>query len=55
MAKMLHNYNNKRLHSVIGYITPKDKIADRAETIPAQRGFKLAAAREARKARRKAS
>jgi putative transposase len=49
------HYNNKRLHSATGYITPKDKLAGRAETILAQRESKLAAAREARKAQRKAS
>ena len=49
------HYNNIRLHSAIGYITPKDKLAGRAETILAQRESKLAAAREARKVRRNAS
>jgi len=48
-------YNNTRLHSSIGYISPKDKLEGRAETIFAQRDAKLAAAREARKAKRKAS
>ncbi len=49
------HYNDTRLHSAIGYITPKDKLQGRAETILAQRETKLAAARETRKARRKAS
>ena len=49
------HYNNTRLHSAIGYITPIDKLQGRAETILAQRESKLAAAREARKAKRKAS
>ena len=49
------HYNNTRLHSAIGYVTPKDKLAGRAETILAQRESKLAAAREARKAQRTAS
>jgi putative transposase len=49
------HYNNTRLHSAIGYITPKDKLAGRAEIILAERESKLAAAREARKAQRKAS
>ena len=49
------HYNNRRLHSAIGYITPKDKLQGRAETILAQRDAKLVAAREARKAQRKAS
>ena len=48
-------YNNRRLHSAIGYVTPKDKLHGRAETIQSERDAKLAAAREARKAQRKAS
>jgi putative transposase len=51
----VEHYNNVRLHSAIGYITPKDKIEGRAEAIFALRDRKLAAAREARKAARKAS
>jgi hypothetical protein len=43
------------LHSAIGYITPQDKLEGRAEAILAAREAKLAAAREARKAQRKAS
>jgi transposase InsO family protein len=46
------DYNTVRLHSAIQYITPADKLAGRAETILAARDAKLAAAREARKARR---
>ena len=45
----------KRLHSAIGYITPNDKLAGRAETILAAREAKLDAARQARKALRKVS
>jgi len=55
VTDFVDHYNNKRLHSAIGYITPKDKLEGRAETILAQRDAKLAAAREARKAKRKAS
>jgi len=60
VTDFVDHYNNTRLHSAIGYITPKDKLEGRAETILAQRELaqresKLAAAREARKARRKAS
>ena len=49
------HYNNTRLHSAIGYITPIDKLQGRAEAILTQRESKLAAAREARRAQRKAS
>jgi transposase InsO family protein len=45
-------YNDERLHSAIGYVPPKDKLEGRAEVIFAERDAKLAAAREARKARR---
>jgi len=48
-------YNHERLHSATGYITPKDKLEGRAETIQAARNAKLAAARQARKAQRQAS
>lgn len=43
-------YNTNRLHSAIGYITPKDKLEGRAESIHADRDTKLEAARDNRKA-----
>ena len=55
VTDFVDKYNNRRLHSSIGYITPYDKLQGRAETIQSDRDAKLAAAREARKARRKAS
>jgi transposase InsO family protein len=55
VTDFVDHYNNNRLHSAIGYIAPIDKLQGRAETILAQRDAKLAAAREARKARRQAS
>ena len=55
VTDFVDHYNNRRLHSAIGYITPADKLQGRAETILAQRDAKLAAAREARKTRRNAS
>ena len=55
VADFVDHYNNQRLHSAIGYITPRDKLQGRAEAILAERDAKLAAARETRKAQRKAS
>lgn len=55
VADFVDHYNTRRLHSAIGYITPWDKLDGRAETILADREAKLAAAREARKAKRRAS
>ena len=55
VVDFVDHYNNNRLHSAIGYVTPKDKLQGRAETILASRDAKLAAARDARKAKRKAS
>jgi transposase InsO family protein len=52
VAEFVKRYNEVRLHSAVGYVTPKDKLEGRAEAILAERERKLAAAREARKARR---
>jgi len=41
-------YNTVRLHSAIGYVSPKDKLEGRAEAILGERERKLAAARERR-------
>jgi putative transposase len=43
------HYNDSRLHSAIGYVTPKDKLLGNDEAIFAQRDRKLAEARERRK------
>lgn len=55
VTDFVDHYNNIRLHSAIGYITPADKLAGRDEAIFAAREDKLNAARDARKATRKAS
>ena len=55
VADFVEYYNDKRLHSAINYITPADKLDGKAERILAAREAKLAAARDARKAMRKAS
>lgn len=52
VSRFVRSYNTERLHSAIGYITPMDKLAGRAEEIFAQRDRKLEAAREARRQRR---
>lgn len=46
-------YNGKRLHSAIGYVTPKDKLEGREKEIFAERDRKLEEARAARKACRR--
>ncbi len=45
-------YNNVRLNSATGYITPKDMLAGRQEEIHAERGRKLERARQQRQNRR---
>ena len=46
------HYNNRRLHSAIGYVTPADKLAGNEREIWAARDRKLEAARERRRLRR---
>jgi putative transposase len=48
----VEHYNNIRLNSAIGCITPKDMLAGRQQKIQADRDRKLEAAREQRKNRR---
>ena len=55
VTEFVTHYNTQRLHSAIGYITPKDTLEGRAEMIHADRDAKLAAARQVRKAKRQAS
>jgi hypothetical protein len=43
------HYNGIRLHSAIGYVTPKDKLEGRAPRILEERDRKLAEARERRR------
>jgi putative transposase len=43
------HYNETRLHSAIGYVTPKDKLLGNDAAIHAERDRKLAEARERRK------
>jgi transposase InsO family protein len=48
------HYNEVRLHSAIGYVTPKDKLTGRDKDILAERDRKLAEARERRRQLRQA-
>ena len=52
VAKFVDDYNHRRLHSSIRYVTPADMLAGRAEAILAARDAKLEAARAARKTQR---
>ncbi|MFH2075253.1 MAG: IS3 family transposase [Pseudomonadota bacterium] len=52
VAGYVEHYNTVRLHSAIGYVTPKDKLLGRERDIFAARDRKLETAREARKQRR---
>jgi len=52
VAEYVEHYNTVRLHSAIGYVTPKDRLEGRDRDIFAARDRKLEAAREARKQRR---
>jgi putative transposase len=49
VGNYIERYNTVRLHSAIGHITPKDKLAGREQEIFAARDRKLAEARERRK------
>lgn len=48
VADYVEYYNNVRLHSAIGYVTPRDQLEGRAKQIQDQRDRKLAEARERR-------
>ena len=46
------HYNNIRLNSALGYITPKDMLAGNQQEIQAERDRKLEGARKQRQIRR---
>jgi putative transposase len=52
VAGYVEHYNNVRLNSAVGYITPKDMLAGRQQEIHAERDRKLEEARKQRQVRR---
>jgi len=52
VQKFRSYYNNRRLHSAIGYVAPLDKLEGRDVEIFKERDKKLEAAREQRKQKR---
>ncbi len=52
VARFVADYNNSRLHSAIGYITPRAKLEGREQQIFKERAAKLEAARAARQKKR---
>jgi transposase InsO family protein len=55
VSRFVQLYNQDRLHSAIGYITPKDRLEGKHDAIFAQRDRKLAEARERRQQVRQTS
>ncbi len=53
VSRYVEHYNTVRLHSALGYVTPKDKLEGRQTVIFAERDGKLAEAREGRRATRR--
>ena len=53
VAGYVEHYNDVRLNSAIGYITPKDMFAGRQQEIHAERDRKLEEARKQRRIRRR--
>ena len=49
----MEHYNNVRLNSATGYLTPKDMLTGRQQDIQGERDRKLEAARKQRQIRRR--
>jgi transposase InsO family protein len=52
VGEYVEHYNNERLHSAIGYVTPKDMLEGKQKKILAERDHKLESARMKRKEKR---
>ncbi|MCA9166543.1 MAG: hypothetical protein KDB23_02690, partial [Planctomycetales bacterium] len=52
VSRFVQDYNERRLHSAIGYVTPLDKLLGRDGEIFAARDHKLDEARKRRAVRR---
>lgn len=52
VSRFVEYYNTERLHSAIGYITPKDKLAGKEKAIFKERDRKLEEARQKRQIKR---
>lgn len=55
VANFVQHYNQVRLHSAIGYVTPQDKLLGQDQAIHDARDRKLAEARERRRCRRQSA
>jgi putative transposase len=55
VTKFVEDYNDRRLHSSLGYVTPRDKLLGREQEIFADRDRKLEAARDRRKQERQSA
>lgn len=53
IARFVEHYNTVRLHSAIGYITPRDRLEGRGDEIHRERDRKLEQARQQRRVRRR--
>jgi putative transposase len=54
VSEYITHYNEVRLHSAVGYVTPRDRLEGRDHAIHVERDRKLAEARERRKQQRQA-